>query len=98
MVFLLFCMFVSRLIGGRGDIALALRYCPQQSSSERLPFEIIPNWFHFSFCGLVNYVSKSFAKLDTANNIFLKSTLLEIEEGENVLTMNTCALCTVIPV
>ena len=45
----------------------------------------------FSFVVLVNYVSKSFAKLDTANNIFLKSTLLEIDAGESVYTMNTRA-------
>ena len=29
---------------------------------------------------------------------FLKSTLLEIGADESVLTMNTCALCAVIPV
>ena len=35
----------------------------------------------FPFVDLINYASKSFAKLDTANNIFLKSTLLEIDAG-----------------
>ena len=54
--------------------------------------------FIFPFVDLVNYVSKFFAKLDTANHIVLKLVLLEIDAGESVLTMNTCALCTVIPV
>ena len=40
---------------------------------------------------LAQYVSKSFAMLDTASIIIFKSTLPERVAGESVLTMNTCA-------
>ena len=40
---------------------------------------------------LAQYVSKSFAMLDTASNIIFKSTLPERVGGESVLTINTCA-------
>ena len=88
-------MFVGRLIGG--DIAFALRYCSQQAQANNYRLKLSRVGLIFPFVDLVNYVSKSFAKLDKAKNIFLKSSLLEMNAGDSVLTMNTCALGTVIP-
>ena len=64
----------------------------QQSSSE---FDYL---LKLSRVGLIlpsmdlkQYVSKSFAKLDTARNIILKSTSPERDASESALITNTCA-------